>query len=269
MNATASIVPAAQAPRRTAGTVTALALTAVLTATLALPAAAQPAEPAVVAFERWLRVLEVVPVSAPAAPAVVAVSPPARPAPAATPYEPWPVILGEPELPLVGAARAGGSSGAAAWPAGLNYQGVHVAYLMLDRSGAGVEQRALSTAPRPGERFKIRVTPTFDAQVRVGTVLGQGWTLQRGGAFYPGQGGPVRVAAARTVDLPVERDHYFVVGDTGAPRLLLQVQHERADESNRSRQPAYRRDQLNGTSYLQLVPAGARPAVEQLITAAP
>jgi hypothetical protein len=238
-------------------------------AAAALPALAQPAEPAVLAFERWLRVLEVVPVSAPPAPAVVAVSPPARPAPAAAPYEPWPVILGEPELPLVGAARTGGSSGAAAWPASLNYQGVHVAYLMLDRSGDGVEQRPLSVAPRAGERFKLRVTPTFDAQVRVGTVTGQGWALQRGGAFYPAQGGPVRVAAARTVDLPVERHHYFVVGDTGAPRLLLQVQHERADESNRSRQPAYRRDQLSGTSYLQLVPAGARPAIEQLITAAP
>jgi len=269
MNTSTPRAPAAQAPRRTARSRPARALAALVAAAAALPALAQPAEPAVLAFERWLRVLEVVPVSAPPAPAVVAVSPPARPAPAAAPYEPWPVILGEPELPLVGAARTGGSSGAAAWPASLNYQGVHVAYLMLDRSGDGVEQRPLSVAPRAGERFKLRVTPTFDAQVRVGTVTGQGWTLQRGGAFYPAQGGPVRVAAARTVDLPVERDHYFVVGDTGAPRLLLQVQHERADESNRSRQPAYRRDQLSGTSYLQLVPAGARPAIEQLITAAP
>ncbi len=232
---------------------------------MAQSAAGDPAvDAAGVVFERWLRVLEVVPV-VPAGPAVVAVSPVVSPPVQAAPYEPWPVILGQPELPLVGAAAAVKPQ---AWPSDLNYQGMHVAYLVRDRQTGRLVQRPLSAAPRPGDRFKIRVTATFDALVRVDTVFGQGWSLQRGGTLYPATGAPVRARAAQAVDLPVERDHYFVVGEGGAPRMLLSVRHDEADESRRTRQPAYRRDQLNGTSYLQLAPAGTRPAIEQLITAA-
>ncbi len=248
----------------------AAALTAALALGAAAPSLAQSASadaapvPAGMVFERWLRVLEVVPV-APAGPAVVAVSPSVQVVVPTAPYEPWPVILGEPELPLVG---AGSTARPQAWSADLNYQGMHAAYLVRDRVSGRLEQRPLSSAPRPGDRFKIRLTTTFDAQVRVDTVFGQGWSLQRGGMLYPASGAPVLARAAQAIDLPVERDHYFVVGEGGAPRMLLSVRHEEADDSRRTRQPAYRRDQLNGTSYLQLAPTGTRPAIEQLITAA-
>lgn len=222
------------------------------------------ADAAGVVFERWLRVLEVVPV-VPTGPTVVVVSPMVVSSAPVASYEPWPVILGQPELPLVGAESAVKPQ---AWPLGLNYQGMHVAYLVRDRDSGRLEQRPLSSPPRTGDRFKIRLTATFDAQVRVDTIFGQGWSLQRGGTLYPAAGAPVRARAAQAVDLPVERDHYFVVGEGGAPRMLLSVRHDEADESRRTRQPAYRRDQLNGTSYLQLAPAGTRPAIEQLITAA-
>ena len=248
----------------------AAALTAALALGAAAPSMAQSASadaapvPAGMVFERWLRVLEVVPV-APAGPAVVAVSPSVQVVVPTAPYEPWPVILGEPELPLVG---AGSAARPQAWSADLNYQGMHAAYLVRDRVSGRLEQRPLSSAPRPGDRFKIRLTTTFDAQVRVDSVFGQGWSLQRGGTLYPASGAPVLARAAQAIDLPVERDHYFVVGEGGAPRMLLSVRHEEADDSRRTRQPAYRRDQLNGTSYLQLAPTGTRPAIEQLITAA-
>ena len=248
----------------------AAALTAALALGAAAPSMAQSASadagpaPAGMVFERWLRVLEVVPV-APAGPAVVAVSPSVQVVVPTAPYEPWPVILGEPELPLVG---AGSAARPQAWSADLNYQGMHAAYLVRDRVSGRLEQRPLSSAPRPGDRFKIRLTTTFNAQVRVDTVFGQGWSLQRGGTLYPASGAPVLARAAQAIDLPVERDHYFVVGEGGAPRMLLSVRHEEADDSRRTRQPAYRRDQLNGTSYLQLAPTGTRPAIEQLITAA-
>jgi hypothetical protein len=249
----------------------AAALTAVLALSVASPSLAQSAAsdgamaPAGVVFERWLRVLEVVPVTQPG-PAVVVVSPVVRVTVPTVAYEPWPVIMGEPELPLVGAGTAARPQ---AWPLGLNYQGLHAAYLVRDPASGRIEQRPLSSAPRPGDRFKIRLTTTFDALVRVDTVFGQGWSLQRGGTLYPSIGAPVRARAAKAIDLPVEPDHYFVAGESGAPRMLLSVRHEEADDSRRTRQPAYRRDQLNGTSYLQLAPAGTRPAIEQLITAAP
>jgi hypothetical protein len=254
------------AATRITQTTRAVAVSLAIVGTLgALPAVAQQVEAPTVVFERWLRVLEVVPV--PPQPAtIVAITPPAQlPAPA-TPFEPLPVILGEPELPLVGGPSPGAS---AAWDANLNYQGMQVAYLVSDATGSRLEQRPLSSPPRRGERFKIRVTPTFDAQVRVAVLTGGAWSPSRGPNLVPASTGSVRVAAGRTMDLPAERDHYFMIGEAGVPRLLLSVHHERADEANRTRQPAYRRDLAGGTTYMQLVPVGSRPAIEQMITAAP
>lgn len=246
-----------------------------LWAQAAAPALAKTADTAApaVAFERWLRVLEVVPAPAPAATVVVVSAPAtATPAPAApaaaqaVAYEPWPVVLGQPELPV-----SGGFDPAQPrlWPEGANYQGLHVSLVAVDAQGRRQPARPLSAAPRPGERFKLRVVATFDGVAQVGTVAGQGWALRRGPALYPAaSAAPLRLKAGQALELPAEPNHHFVVAASGADRLLLSVREERADEATRSRQPAYRQDRAEGSSYLQLVPAGTRPAFEQLINAA-
>ena len=180
-------------------------------------------------------------------------------------FEALPVIVGIPELPLVG---AGVQQAARNWAGGFNYQGMHVRLLVLDRAGRRVQSRSLAALPQPGERFKIRVTATFDAVTDVNLVLGEPWTSQRAGQMYPTPGMSVQMNAGETVDLPLESDRFFVMGSKANERLVLSVRHPQATGQSRTSQPAYRQDGSAGSSYLQLAPQGSRPAMEQLITAA-
>ena len=74
--------------------------------------------------------------------------------------------------------------------------------------------------------------------------------------------------AGETVDLPVDTNQYFVVGADVSERLLLSICHPSALGDARSPQPAYRQDSKTASGYLQLVPRGTYPSVEQLLVAA-
>lgn len=217
------------------------------------------------AFSSWVD--SVVVPSLPAVPTtgVTTVSPAqsaAQAAPAmATAYQPWPVILGAPELPLVGATSHGN------WSDSYNYQGMHVRLLVLDRDGRTLRPRSLSAPPAPGERFRIRVTPSFAAVAEVGLIYGPSWDAKRGGQLYPQAGMSVAIEAGQTADLPLEPNRFFVMG-ADETRLLFSVRHPGATEAQRSTQPAYRQDATLGSSYLQLIPKDKQPAFEQLLSAA-
>lgn len=222
------------------------------------------AVPVVPAFNQWVNTIVVAPEPAPVA-SITTIPLTLVAAPAAAPYEPWPVVVGAPELPLVG---AGANQAPRAWGSSFNYQGMHVRLLVLDASGRKVEARAVNALPRPGERFKIRVTATFDAVTDVGLVLGEPWTSQRAGQLYPTPGMSVQMHAGETVDLPLEQGRFFVMGPNANERLLLSVRHAAALGDVRTQQPAYRMDGKAGSSYLQLVPRGNAPAIEQLLSVA-
>lgn len=220
--------------------------------------------PVVPAFNQWV---SAIPVAAdPATGASVTTVPlTLLAAPAAAPYEPWPVVVGAPELPLIG---AGASQPPRAWGSSFNYQGMQVRLLVLDAAGRRVEARPVNSLPRPGERFKVRVTATFDAVADLGLVLGEPWSSQRAGQLYPNPGMSVHMHAGETVDLPLEQSRFFVMGPNAQERLLLSVRHAAALGDARTQQPAYRIDGKGGSSYLQLVPRGQAPAIEQLLTVA-
>jgi hypothetical protein len=78
---------------------------------------------------------------------------------AAVRFEPMPVILGTPELPLMG---SGARQASTAWTDGLNYQGLHVSYVLLDAKGRQTGLWPLSKPLPAGQRFRIRITPSFD-----------------------------------------------------------------------------------------------------------
>jgi hypothetical protein len=183
-------------------------------------------------------------------------------APAPKPFEPHPVIVGLPELPLTGTtlARVGQQ-----WDGVLNYQGVHMSLLVLESSGRLV-QKPLSAAVAVGERFKIRITPTFDAVTELDQVVGDTWRSQRTGQAYPAPGTSVAIKAGQTVDLPLGPSLFFVVdGRTPQERMVVSVRHPKALREAVSSQPNYRQDSVRGSSYLQLVPTGLQPKVEQVI----
>ncbi len=178
-------------------------------------------------------------------------------------YQPSPVILGLPELPLLGngVALAGRS-----WTGALNYQGLHLQQVVLNPAGNRRELRPMATPLRAGERFKIRVTATFDAVAEVDQVVGDAWYGVRTGQIYPRPGVSVQIKAGDTVDLPIEPNGYFLMNRPANERLVVSVRHPFAQQGSRSEQPAYRQDAVNGSSYLQLVPRGKFAAIEQLVS---
>ena len=231
----------------------------------AAPAAAQApaartivAEPVAVvpAFLQWVHAT-VVPLVEPLSITTVQSLPWAAPQGNAQDYQPRPVILGAPELPLLRPMVETG------WSATLNYQGMHVQIIAVDASGRQRSARPLTQAPKAGERFKLRVTPSFDAVADIDLVGGEQWVRSRLGQVYPQPGMSVQIRAGETADLPVGQANYFVM--PRAQSLVLSVRHPKAIGEARNNQPAYRIDGRSGSDYLQLVPANRAPLIEQLL----
>lgn len=178
-------------------------------------------------------------------------------------FEPAPVILGQPDFPLLGQAAAQASQ---QWNAGLNYQGVSISYIVLDASGRKHEIRPVSKGLAAGERFRIRYTTSFDAVTSMDSITGEDpWYGQRAGQVWPKAGMSVQSAAGQTIDLPLGARHYFVMRGTPSERYVLTIRHPKAKDQLRSNQPAYRQDGTQASQYLQLIPAGSHPAIEQLL----
>jgi hypothetical protein len=180
-------------------------------------------------------------------------------------YQPLPVVLGSPELPLTGisAVQAGQK-----WQPAFNYQGAHMQQVVLNAAGTRHELRPMGTPLRAGERFKIRVTPTFDTLAEVDQVVGDAWYGQRTGQVYPQPGMSVLIKAGESVDLPIEANGYFWMNRPLNERLVIAVRDPRAVNQLRSDQPAYRQDTSQGSSYLQLIAPGTFAALEQLVSQA-
>lgn len=224
--------------------------------------ASSPFVPPFMPFGQWIE--HVVP------PAVVVVSapvtlqeftPPA--APVAQSFEPAPVILGQPELPLLGRAAA---QAAQQWNSGLNYQGLTLSYVVLDAAGKRREVRPVDRGVAPGERFRVRYATSYEAVAAIDQVVGDSpWRGQRVGQVWPQPGTSVQSRPGETVELPLDSNAYFRFSGAANERYVLTVRHPRASAAARSNQPAYRQDGALGSQYLQLVPTGTHPAIEQVL----
>lgn len=201
------------------------------------------------------------------APLTVSISPlpmlVVAPAPTTPSFEPQPVILGMPELPLIG---PGVTASGSAWSNGFNYQGMSVSLVVVDSAGAAREFRPLSAPVRPGDRFKVRVVATFDGFAHVDQIGGDLWRPQRLGQLYPAAGSVVQMKAGETVDLPLARNEYFVMSAEPTQRLAVSVRDAASTLNTRSSQPLYRQDIAGASNFLQLVPKGSRASMEFLTT---
>lgn len=216
-----------------------------------------------VVFGQWLQQVVPTPVTTVSAPVVVQ----AFVAPQATPvnFEAPAVILGQPELPLLGQAAA---QAAQQWSSGLNYQGMTLSYVVVDSAGRKREVRAIDKGLAPGERFKIRYTTSFDAVAAIEQVVGENpWASQNMGQVWPQPGTSVQSRPGETVELPLEPGAFFQFDGNPAVRYLLTVRHPAAKGTARSNQPAYRQDGARGSQYLQLVPTDSHPAIAQVVVA--
>ncbi len=177
-------------------------------------------------------------------------------------FEAMPVILGQPELPLLGQAA---TEAIGKWNSGFNYQGLQMNYLVVDKSGTRQEVRPISKGLVAGERCKIRYTASFEAVASIDRVVGEIWKSQRVGQAWPQAGMSIASQPGETVELPVGGG-YFVMTASPVERYVLSIRHPAAKGLARSDQPIYRQDGVLSSSYLQLVPSGKFPALEQLIT---
>lgn len=215
------------------------------------------------AFTQWIQQIAVpAPVTVVSAPVVVQPFQPVVSSDEAS-FEAAPVILGQPDLPLLGQAAARAAN---QWNSGLNYQGANISFVVLDASGRKLEVRPVSKGLAAGERFKIRYTTTFDAVASLDRVVGDSpWTGRRVGQAWPQSGMAIQSAPGETVELPLESGAFFRFDGNPSERLVLSVRHPQAKGAARSNQPAYRQDGARGSQYLQLVPTNTFPTLEQVV----
>ncbi len=216
------------------------------------------------ALEQWAKaaVVTLPPSDAAAAPVQVA-RPSAKGGAVARPFEARPVILGAPDLPLLGEGARQASN---LWSPALNFQGLYARLLLVDARTRAITPAPLTVRLKPGQRFRIQLMSTFDALASVDQVVGPAWTAQYNGPVYPAAGGPVALKARTALVLPTEAGGYFSVdGRTPGERLLLRVRHAKAEGAVASDQPIYRQDGADRSVFLQLVPRGTQPVIEQLL----
>ena len=229
-----------------------------------IPVVAATAAPGpFVVFTQWLQQVSIpVPTEQPAIPVLIQTLGSANQV-AAGNFEAAPVILGQPELPLLGQAAV---QAAQQWNSGLNYQGMTVSFVVLDSAGRKREVRPIDKGLAPGERFKIRYTTSFEAVSGIDMVVGDVWSGQNFGQVWPQPGTSVQSNAGETVELPLDAGAFFQFDGNPSVRYVLNVRHPNAKGNARSNQPAYRQDGARASQYLQLVPKDTYPAIAQVVT---
>jgi len=159
-------------------------------------------------------------------------------------------------------AVAGEPSGTLKISAGReNYQGVHVAMIDFDRAGKGLGFHPLTAGFRSGERFKLRVLPTFDGLLVIENINPKG---ERRQIYPPKQGDVTIIKAGIEIMIPLGKEQYFeFTGATGDEQLVVTIRDPRAFGKGASTAIVNRRDENNGSNFLQEVQADTYPLISQ------
>lgn len=159
------------------------------------------------------------------------------------------IVVGDPQSPL---RISGGRE---------NFQGVHMAMLVVQPDGKTASFRPVSAGFVTGERFKLRVVSTFDGELAVENINPRGERRQ----IYPPRGADiVATPAGREVILPLARDDYFqFAGATGREQLVIQVADPRAVGSQASPNRVNRQDVKYGSNFVQEVAPNTYPFISQ------
>lgn len=142
-----------------------------------------------------------------------------------------------------------------------NYQAVHVAIVGFDDSGRVTGLRPVSAGFRSGERFRLKVLPTFDGILVVENITPAG---QRRQIFPPDVGTVVSVTRGLEVLVPMAQDYYFeFAGPVGDEQLVITVRDPRAFGAGASQAKASRKDDQYGSSFVQESQPGTHPLISQ------
>lgn len=190
---------------------------------------------------------------------------PGQPMPVSPYYSTAPIVLGQPDLPMLGTAKFDPNQ---PWSSNYNYQGMQVAAVILNQANQPVEIRPLNAPFRTGERFKLRVISSFEGTGSIDAYKGiapgsQGWV----GQLYPARTDQVvSFKANEVVYLPLGNNEYFTFdGAAGVERMVINLRHPQAYGAQQNNQPIYRQDSPQGSNYLQMVAPGTFPAMSQTV----
>ncbi|MDD5248760.1 MAG: DUF4384 domain-containing protein [Rhodocyclaceae bacterium] len=142
-----------------------------------------------------------------------------------------------------------------------NYQAVHVALLNFDRNGNARGFHPVSAGFATGERFKLRVLPTFDGVLVIDNINPRRERRQ----IYPAQAeNVVQIKAGIEILIPLDKDQYFeFTGDGGDEQLVVTVRDPRAFGTAAATAPVTRKDENNGSNFMQQVTPDTYPVISQ------
>jgi Domain of unknown function (DUF4384) len=142
-----------------------------------------------------------------------------------------------------------------------NYQGAHVAIVGFDKAGAVIGLQPVTAGFRTGERIKLKVLPTFDALLVIENINPQGVRRQ----IYPsGANEAIAIKAGVEILVPLRADQYFeFAGVTGDEQLLITVRDPRAFGDAESKVEVSRKDEDQGSSFVQETAPGTFPVIAQ------
>lgn len=142
-----------------------------------------------------------------------------------------------------------------------NYQGVHVAIVAFDKAGAVTGLRPVTAGFRTGDRIKIKVLPTFDALLVIENINPQGVRKQ---VYPPSASEAVSLKAGVEVLVPLRADQFFeFAGATGDEQLLITLRDPRAFGDAAATAEVSRKDEDNGSSFVQETAPGSYPVIAQ------
>ena len=142
-----------------------------------------------------------------------------------------------------------------------NYQGAHVAIVGFDKSGAVTGLQPVTAGFRSGDRIKLKVLPTFDALLVIENINSQGVRRQ---IYPPNASVAVSVKAGVEILVPLGADQYFeFAGVTGDEQLVVTLRDPRAFGDAESKVEVSRKDENNGSSFVQETAPGTYPVISQ------
>jgi hypothetical protein len=142
-----------------------------------------------------------------------------------------------------------------------NYQAVHVALMNFDRDGKALGFRPVTAGFKTGERFKLRVLPTFDGLLVIDNINPKNQRKQ----IYPAQpANVVSIKAGVEIMIPLGPDEYFeFAGATGDEQLVVTLRDPRAFGSAAATAVVTRKDENNGSNFMQELTPDTYPVISQ------
>jgi hypothetical protein len=141
------------------------------------------------------------------------------------------------------------------------YQAVHVALMRFDAAGKPIGYQPISAEFHTGDRFKLKVLPTFDGIAVIESTAPSG---QHSQIYPPKDTDVVQVKAGAEILIPLGKDEFFeFAGDAGDEQLLITIRDARAFGSAASSEVINRKDDQNGSKFVQELKPGTYPVIAQ------